>query len=191
VALVPPRDVLDAVAKVSWRAAHRPSGLALPRLLGPRWTTRDQWHLTLQFLGNGVDLDAAAAALETARADSVRVRLGGLGGFPSERRANVVWLGATEGARGLSAIAAAVKQALLPIVPEPDAREYHPHLTLARLARGADLRAAAAAAGRTAIGPRWETAHVTLFESVTAPAGARYRAHAQVALRHAGATDDT
>ena len=34
------------------RACTVPATLALPRLLGPRWTTREQWHLTLQFLGN-------------------------------------------------------------------------------------------------------------------------------------------
>ena len=87
VAVVPPRGVLDAVRKVSWRAVHRPAEMALPRLLSPRWTTREQWHLTLQFLGNRVDLDEVATALATVRAAPVRVRLGGIGGFPSERRA--------------------------------------------------------------------------------------------------------
>jgi RNA 2',3'-cyclic 3'-phosphodiesterase len=182
VGIMPPRDVLDAVGKVSWRAAHRPVELALPRLLGPRWTTREQWHLTLQFLGNGVELDAAAAALSTVRGAAAAVRLGGFGGFPTEKRATVVWLGAIEGARELSALADAVKAAMLPVVPAPDEREYHPHLTLARLARGADLRAAAAAAGRSAIGPRWTADHITLFESVSASSGHQYRARTHVAL---------
>jgi len=185
VAIVPPHDVLDAVSKCSWRAMHRPTELALPRLLGPRWTTREHWHLTLQFLGNGVDLDAAAAALAAVRGDSAHVRLGGLGGFPSERRATVVWLGVVEGARELSALAAIVKEATAPVVGVKDAagREYHPHLTLTRLARPADLRAAARGAGRAAIGPRWVAGGLTLFESVTAPGGARYRVHAHVALQ--------
>jgi 2'-5' RNA ligase len=181
-AVVPPRDVLDAVGKVSWRAAHRPSELALPRLLAPRWTTREQWHLTLQFLGNGVDLEAAAAALATVRGAAAAVRLGGVGGFPTEKRATVVWVGVREGARELSALATAVRAAMLPVVPEPETREYHPHLTLARLARGADLRAATAAAGRTAIGPRWIADRVTLFESLSGASGHHYRAHAEVAL---------
>jgi 2'-5' RNA ligase len=183
VAIVPPRDVLDAVGKVAWRAAHRPAELSLPRLLGPRWTTRPQWHLTLQFLGNGVDLDAAAAALATARGSTASVRLGCVGGFPSEKRATVVWLGVIEGALELSALAIAVKEAMLPVVPAPDEREYHPHLTLTRLDRPSDLRAAAAMAGRAAIGPRWEADRLTLFESLPAASGTRYRAHAEVALR--------
>ncbi len=182
VAVVPPRAVLDAVGKVSWRAAHRPAELSLPRLLGPRWTTREQWHLTLQFLGNGVDLDAAASALATVRGGAAAARLGGVGGFPTEKRGTVVWVGVREGARDLSALAAAVKEAMLPVVPEPDTREYHPHLTLARLARGTDLRAAAAAAGRAPIGPRWTADRITLFESVSGSSGHRYRAHAEIML---------
>ena len=113
VAIVPPRAVLDAVGKVSWRAAHRPAEVALPRLLGPRWTTRDKWHLTLQFLGTRVDLAAAAAAL-TATTGAQRVRLGGIGGFPSERRASVVWVGVIEGAGAVTALAAAVLAAMAP-----------------------------------------------------------------------------
>jgi 2'-5' RNA ligase len=182
VAIVPPRDVLDAVGKVSWRAAHRPAEAALPRLLGARWTTRAQWHLTLQFLGTRVDLDAAAAALATVRGAPARVRLGGVGGFPSERRATVVWVGVMEGARPLCALAGEVGEAMAPLLPDAVEHEYHPHLTLARLARPADLRSASAAAGRAAIGPRWVAERLTLFESVTAPTGARYRRHAEFPL---------
>ena len=182
VAVVPPREVLDAAGKVSWRATHRPAELALPRLLGPRWTTREQWHLTLQFLGNGVDLDAAAAALATVRGAPVSLRLGRVGGFPNEKRATVVWLGVLAGAPELSVLAGAVKDAMLAVVPEPDTRQYHPHLTLARLARGADLRAAVAAAGRAPIGPRWVADRITLFESVSGSSGHRYRAHAEITL---------
>jgi 2'-5' RNA ligase len=189
VAVVPPREVLDAVGKLSWRAAHRPAELALPRLLGPRWTTREQWHLTLQFLGDRVDLDAAAAALSTVRGVSASLRLGRVGGFPNEKRATVVWLGVLEGARELAQLTGAVKEAMVPVVPEPDARAYHPHLTLARLARGADLRSAVAVAGRAAIGPRWVAERVTLFESVSGASGHQYRAHADVALATPGRGD--
>lgn len=182
VAIVPPRAVLDAVGKISWTAQHRPAELALPRFLGARWTTRDQWHITLQFLGTRVDLDEAAAALATVRGTAESVRLGGIGGFPSERRATVVWIGAVEGGAAVGALAAAVGEAMTSVVGEGEAREYHPHLTLARAGRAADLRAAAAKTSGTAIGPRWMADRLVLFESVTAPTGARYRAHADVAL---------
>jgi 2'-5' RNA ligase len=182
VAIVPSKAALDAVGKVSWRATHRPAEAGLPRLIGPRWTTREKWHLTLQFLGTRVDLDAAAAALATVRGAPARVRLGGIGGFPSERRANVLWVGVIEGAAGVTALAAAVNLAMAPAVGAADERDYHPHLTLARLTRAADVRAAAAKASGTPIGPPWVADRLVLFESVTAPTGARYREHAHVTL---------
>jgi 2'-5' RNA ligase len=182
VALVPPRAVLDAVGKLSSAAQRQPADVGLPVLGGARWTTRAQWHLTLQFLGTRVDLDAAAAALATVRSASARVRLGSIGGFPSERRASVLWVGVIEGADAVTAVATAVGEALAPVVGAPDDRAFHPHLTLARLPRPADVRAAAAVAAGSPIGPAWEADRVTLFESVTAPTGARYRAHARVAL---------
>jgi 2'-5' RNA ligase len=184
VAIVPPRPVLDAVAKVSWRATHRPGELALPRVLSPRWTTREQWHLTLQFLGAHVDLDAAADALASVRGAPPRVRLGGIGGFPNSRSANVVWLGVTEGARALAQLAASVREAMVALAGRPSGAErtFHPHLTLARLGRLADLRAAEESRACARVGPSWVVDRVVLFESVTAPTGARYRARAERVL---------
>ena len=112
------------------------------------------------------------------------MRLGGIGGFPSERRANVVWVGVIEGARAVTALAAAVGDGDgCRCVGAADEREFHPHLTLARLARPADLRAAVAQASGTPIGPSWVADRLVLFESVTAPTGARYREHTHVTLR--------
>ena len=53
VAVWPPDEVLDAIA-------------ALPRADEPgvRWTRRDQWHVTLRFLGSA-EIEAAVAALHT------------------------------------------------------------------------------------------------------------------------------
>jgi 2'-5' RNA ligase len=153
----------------------------LPRLLSPRWTTRDQWHLTLQFLGTRVDLDAASKLLSELRDSPVTMRLGGLGGFPSAQRANVLWIGAIEGARELDALAATVAEAMTPIAGDREALPFRPHLTLARLGRSADLRAATSVGPRPApVGPRWTVDRVVLFESVTASTGAQYRAHAEV-----------
>ena len=89
-AVVPPPEVLDAVER---RAAP-----VRNMRVGPRWTTRDQWHLTVQFLGAVPDVDLLGKAV----ADAVRelepfaVQVGGGGGFPSERRCRVLWLGIRE-----------------------------------------------------------------------------------------------
>ena len=67
VAVWPPEEVLDRVA-----------ALARPEVEGLRWTRRDQWHVTLRFLGAipdpapvvealaGLDLPAADAVLGPA-----------------------------------------------------------------------------------------------------------------------------
>jgi 2'-5' RNA ligase len=109
----PPAEVADAV------------GAALA--VGPpderlRWSTRDQWHVTLGFYGSGDDA-ARARWLSTRLAGrpAPRVRLTGPGTFPG-----VLWLGA-EG-EGLAELAEAAGSGLEP-------RAYRPHLTLARFAR--------------------------------------------------------
>ena len=87
VALVPPDEVLDDVAALAG---------ALD-LADARGTTRPQWHVTLQFLGNQADIDAVGDALEGLPVAPARVRLGGGGAFPKVRRGRVLWLGLREG----------------------------------------------------------------------------------------------
>ena len=53
VAVVPPASVLDAVARAT-------AGIDVASV---RRTTRAQWHVTLQFLGDVGDVDAVASAL--------------------------------------------------------------------------------------------------------------------------------
>ena len=72
VAIVPPSGVLDDIADTM-------TSLALPDV---RTTTRPQWHVTLQFLGDA-DVDAVAGASRDLRVASGVVRLGGAGAFPA------------------------------------------------------------------------------------------------------------
>ena len=57
VAVVPPDDVLEAVA-----------ALPRPQEPGVRWTRPDTWHVTLRFLGDRVDEATASRALAGLRA---------------------------------------------------------------------------------------------------------------------------
>jgi RNA 2',3'-cyclic 3'-phosphodiesterase len=171
VAVVPPAEVLDAI-----------DALDRPAVPGARWSTRAQWHVTLQFLGNRADVEAVTVALGALSVRSGPVRLGGAGAFPSERRGRVLWVGARAGGALLAQLAAAVGALLRPLGHEPEAREYHPHVTLARCKAPTDLREVVAGLGDGPVGPAWDARDVVLFESRTRREGAEYVERARFGL---------
>lgn len=180
VAVAPPAEVLDAVDAAIARVRDD--------VAGAKWTRREQWHLTLQFLGNRVDLDEVSAALAPLAVGAGEVRLGGAGAFPSDRRGRVLWIGVSEGGPLLAQLAASVGVLLAPVGYEPEARPFHPHLTLARLARPGDLRPVVEALGPEPVGPAWIAGEVVLYESLLRREGARYEAVAAFPL--VGGGDD-
>ena len=175
VAVVPPGEVLDAVDEALSRVRAK--------VPGARWSRREQWHLTLQFLGNKADLDPVAQGLAALAVGRGEVRLGGGGAFPGERRARVLWLGLVEGAPLIAQVAAATGALLAPLGYDPEDRPFHPHLTLARLKVPGDLREAVDALGADPVGPSWTAGEVVLFESTQDRDGPRYRAYASFPLR--------
>jgi 2'-5' RNA ligase len=178
VAVVPPESVLDAVAEVVGNVGAAPPGW--------RWTGREQWHLTLQFLGRVDDADRAVSALRGAvEAHAIfAAQLGGAGAFPSVRRAGAAWVGLTTGADALGELAGGVSAALRPLGYEREEDRFRPHLTVART-RGRDRRDARAlvdAFDGSPLGERFSVDEVVLFESRTLPSGAEYTARARVPL---------
>lgn len=176
VAVVPPAEVLEAVEPIAARLREQ--------VVDARFVPRAQWHVTLQFLGNRVDLDATAATLRVLSWDAFDAQLAGIGAFASARRARVVWIGVGEGRDALGELATEAARVLAPTGFVPEDRAHHPHLTLARLRMPADLR------GRLpedigAVGPSWRVGEVVLFESVTRRDGAEHRPIATVALDNA------
>jgi RNA 2',3'-cyclic 3'-phosphodiesterase len=174
VAVLPPDDVLDAVADAT-------VAFDLPDV---RRTTRDQWHLTLQFLGHSFDIDAVADALAGVTARTGEVRLGGAGAFPNAKRARVLWLGVAMGGDFLTALAAEAAGALASLGFEPEARPYHPHLTLARCRKAAvDVRSCVAALDEREYGAAWTVSEIRLYESRLRRDGAQYVSRATISLR--------
>jgi 2'-5' RNA ligase len=107
--------------------------LELGRSKGLRFVGSARWHVTLRFLGEVAEdvvapLGDALAAAAAAYPHPVECRLGpGTGWFTGVR---VLHLPAT----GVDGLAAAVRAATLPFVPEPVEPEppFNGHLTLAR-----------------------------------------------------------
>lgn len=119
-----------------------------------RWVEGDALHVTLQFLGHVADdrVDELSGALEPAVAEqrAFHMILRGFGAFPDAARGRVWWVG-VEAAPALMSLQRAVEKALQPLGFEPEARPFHPHVTVARAARDAtraarDAIATAAAA---------------------------------------------
>jgi len=147
-----------------------------------RSTTRGQWHLTLQFLGDDADIDAVCAALASLDTDGGRIRMGGAGAFPDPRQARVLWLGLSEGADVVSRLAAAVEDRTAPLGHPRETRPFRPHVTLARFRAPSDVRNMISEIGTDPIGPAWDVDAVIVYESRRDADGARYVERGTVAL---------
>jgi 2'-5' RNA ligase len=102
-----------------------------------RWQHDGQLHLTLRFIGE-VDRHQAedlAAALHSVRQDRFEIALSGVGSFGKGGK-GALWAGVAPQAE-LKALHKKVDQACLRAGVAPDTRAYHPHITIARLGRGA------------------------------------------------------
>lgn len=126
-------------------AAIRPPQRIRERLLhvmggvnGARWQSDDQLHLTLRFIGE-VEAHVAedvAAALASVHHPRFEISLHRIGSFERRGQPEVLWAGVTphEQLKSLhKKVDLACQRAGLP----PEGRAYSPHITLARLKRGA------------------------------------------------------
>jgi 2'-5' RNA ligase len=153
VAVWPPEGVLDAIG-------------ALPRADEPgvRWTRREQWHVTLRFLGQA-EVEAAAAALDTVRWDRLQPALVRLGPAVSRLGRSVICLPAS----GADGLAGSVAAATAEVGEPPDPRPFTGHLTLARIRNRGACRLAGHRFDR-----EFRASEVTLVESRSSAGGARY-----------------
>jgi len=155
------------------------------------WTPVENLHLTLRFLGalpadaRGRIEEALGAAV--GRCDAFRATLGGLGAFPRPRASRVVWVGVTEGAASLMALQERVETAVTASGMTPEARAYHPHVTLGRVradARGCTIEQEPS--GPWADLGRFPVGAVHLMRSDLGRGPAHYRVLAAFPLRKLG-----
>ena len=126
----------------------------------------DQWHVTLEFLG-GVPADrqpAVWAAADRVRVEPFHVEFDLLDHW---RKPQVLCLSASRTPPELASLVTQLRAALAAEGFTPEAREYRPHVTLARKARTATAR-------RLDAPVDWPADGFALVRSVTDPAGSRY-----------------
>jgi 2'-5' RNA ligase len=122
------------------------TGISLPILLrqrltvmqggidGARWTERENFHITLTFIGNvdeakAEDIDEALSAVST---EKFSLRLKGTGSFSQGKHPKVLWIG-VEMNEVLGRLKEKIDRALQAYGVEFEKRKYTPHVTLARL----------------------------------------------------------
>lgn len=162
--------------------AIRPPGPVRAQLLdlmggvaGARWLDDDQLHVTLRFIGEvdrhlARDVDAALSSVHHPR---FALALNGLGAFDRRGEPVTLWAGLAPH-EPLRALHKKIDQALVRAGVEPDRRAYMPHLTIARLPRGAGpVKSLIEQSGGVA-SPPFEVAEFHLFESRLGPDGPVY-----------------
>jgi 2'-5' RNA ligase len=128
VAVEIPEDVKDDAweAVVPWKE----------RFPQARWVPRENWHVTLKFLGSTrpplADWVSERLGVVAEENAGFEARLVGLGAFPSRRRARVMWAGMED--EGAMARLAGALDASLALQYESETRRFTPHLTVARSA---------------------------------------------------------
>ena len=104
---------------------------------GANWTRPGGVHLTLKFLGEVPEAKVreilAAMAGAAQGTGKLSLKIGGAGAFPNAKAPRVLWIGVGGDVGKLSALQAAVEDAMGRQGFEREARKFSPHLTLARI----------------------------------------------------------
>lgn len=137
------------------------------------WTPKTQYHLTLAFLGSvgSSAIPTVVDAMEThcQKIPPQQLTLGKCGFFARRGVPTVLW-SEVHASPALTEWSMQLRQIMQPLCPEMDGKEFHPHLTLARIKRGRSIERATLidlfAQTALCIGaPVWECGEVSLVHS--------------------------
>jgi RNA 2',3'-cyclic 3'-phosphodiesterase len=149
-----------------------------------RRTKRDQFHLTLRFIGDGIELpqvNAIKQALAEISAAPFEMQFRGVGQFPPKKPARVLWVGIAPNP-ALDALAKQIEAAVVKAGLAPEDRPFSAHMTLSRLDPPKDAREFLerypAFESRT-----MPVEEFILFSSVLSPQGATHRREAVYPLK--------
>lgn len=169
VAVVPPLEVLEDLAEFVEPRKERDSPL--------RWSSDEQWHLTLAFLPSVADrdLDELVERLaETAgRRNPFELRLQGAGSFPNPAQGKVLWTGVAGDLEPLERLSASSRLAAVRAGTEVDAQKFRPHVTLARASRPVELTRWLRVFDLYT-GPSWQVEDIALIQSQLGQGRPRY-----------------
>jgi RNA 2',3'-cyclic 3'-phosphodiesterase len=147
-----------------------------------RWTRRDQFHLTLKFLGDvaAERLDALMDTLDRVRRkfSPLHLRAGSVGFFPNHRLPRVIWVGVRDPRDELPALQNAVETAVADFTRERPEGRFSGHVTLGRVKGISRAQAELLAQRALSLADRslgeWTANEVELIRSELGRDGARY-----------------
>ena len=149
----------------------------LPKLSIPR---AENLHVTLKFLGDADDrqLDAVYESLRHVQVDGrLELAASAMSAFPQRGAARVLVASMAGSEAVVAALHNAVEQRCRRLGFTSEQRRYHPHVTLARCARGVPPEQQRALVERVQghwPGPTFVVARFVLFHSQRHPEGSRY-----------------
>lgn len=133
-----------------------------------RWSSPEQWHLTLAFAANVPDRahDDLVARLAAAaeRRTPFEVALEGGGAFPDPTRAKLLHAGLAADPEALDLLATGARHAASTAGVEVDGQRFRPHVTLARMNRPVEATRWIRVL-ETYRGPAWTVEDVALVAS--------------------------
>jgi len=149
---------------------------------GVRWTKREQFHLTLRFLGD-VAADRVEALARAVREvcdvfPPLRLRAERIGFFPDLRFPRVVWAWVHDEQELLPKLQEAIEAAAKDFTAEPAEKKFTGHITLARIKSlprpQAELLAKMALGMTDRFFGEWTAGQVEIIRSELGPGGPRY-----------------
>jgi len=105
-----------------------------------KWVESQNMHMTLKFLGDVREEDAADVCRVVTKAaaefEPFDIAVGGAGAFPNARRPRTLWIGVTQGEKELISLQTAIERVLAKRGFPKEHRAFHPHLTIGRVRDG-------------------------------------------------------
>jgi RNA 2',3'-cyclic 3'-phosphodiesterase len=142
------------------------------------WTSPQQWHLTLKFLGatphEQVSVVHQAMQRSMQKLEPFELSTSTLGTFPSFQRPSVLWLGIDGNVERLQQLNTRLTQNLSGFF-ESDERSFRAHITLGRINEfGLGKRVMKAFSDTLAVKRSWQVEQAGLYSSQLKPAGTEY-----------------
>ena len=141
-----------------------------------RWVKPENLHVTLKFIGNcgndrlGGLIDAMK---EAALYLPLTLKIGGIGGFPSQSSARVIWVGAEDEKNKIDGLFKALERGTEKLGFVSEKRNYTPHITVGR-AKKKPVHLPNGIGSIAGRGLMLEVRDIVLFRSVLKKTGAEY-----------------